>query len=260
MALGKILSNYTYLFVLILIRYIGLFLLAPVFGSRVIPVRVKIGLAFFLSIITLPLLANSRSLMVPVDELIIFIDIIRELSIGFTIGFIAYLSFAAIQLAGRFIDLRMGFAIVNVADPVQGDTMPLMGQFKNILAVFLFLSINGHHLLLQALYHSFELIPLGGAVFNSMTMEYIFRTTGNLFLLAFKIALPVIATLFIADIIFGFLVRTIPQMNIFIVGLPLKILIGFIVLMFSLHFIIYCFRDLFQDMYEEIFKLIGLLS
>jgi len=261
MTLTDILNSHIYLFILILIRYIGLFLMAPFLGSTAIPTRVKIGLAFLLAIVTMPLLVDN-CLSVPGSVLFVLIDITVELGIGFGLGFISYLPFAAIQLAGRFVDLGMGFAIVNVSDPINGETMPLVGQFKNLLAILIFLAINGHHILIKALYGSFRLIPPGEKVLNinSSGMEYIFRATGDLFVLAFKIALPVIATIFIADIIFGFLTRTIPQLNIFILGLPMKIILSFVVLMFSLYFTILFIGDLFQDMSLELFRLIRLFS
>lgn len=257
MDLGDILSNYTYIFLLILFRYTGLFLMAPVIGSRAIPRRVKMGLILFLTVVSLPVVTNSPlSIVMPARGLAVLIDMFREFTIGYTIGFIAYLPFAAIQLAGRFIDMRMGFAIVNVTDPIHGSTMPMTGQFKNILATLLFLGMNGHYLLLRALHKSFNWIPLAGVSFNNFTFNYIFRTTGNLFIMALKIALPVMITLFVADIILGFLARTIPQINIFIVGLPLKIITGFILLLLSIHFTIYFFQELFMGVYEEILEIL----
>ena len=260
MDLGDILSNYTYVFILIMARYIGLFLLAPILGSRVIPVRVRIALIYFLAVLTLPILSNLQAIALPINPFIIGLGVISELAVGFTIGFISFLVFAVIQLAGQFIDMRIGFAIVNVMDPITGMSAPMMGQFKNVLAILLFLTINGHHLLIKTLYQSYSLIELGGAAFSRSTFQYIFQTTGDIFMLAFQLALPVIGTLFIADVIFGFLARSIPQMNIFIVGLPMKILIGLLVLILSLHFTVYFFRDLFNSMYQQLYQLIKLLG
>lgn len=260
MDLGDILSNYTYVFILIMARYIGLFLLAPILGSRVIPVRVRIALIYFLAVLTLPLLSNLQAIALPINPVIIGLGVISELAVGFTIGFISFLVFAVIQLAGQFIDMRMGFAIVNVMDPITGMSAPLMGQFKNVLAILLFLTINGHHLLIKTLYQSYNLIELGGAAFSRSTFQYIFQTTADIFMLAFQLALPVIGTLFIADVIFGFLARSIPQMNIFIVGLPMKILIGLLVLILSIHFTVYFFQDLFSSMYQQLYQLIKLLG
>ncbi|MEJ6950231.1 flagellar biosynthetic protein FliR [Natronospora cellulosivora (SeqCode)] len=256
MTLGEILSNYSYLFILILIRFSGLFLITPIFSSSVIPVRIKVGLSFTMAIITMPLLAGSHSM--PNSEFLILIEVLSELLIALVIGFILLLTFTTIQLAGHFIDMRMGFAIVNVTDPIHGYTMPLMGQFKNILAILLFLAINGHHILINSIHRSFMIIPLGSSTLNYRIYEIVFRYSADIFLLALKMALPIYATLFIADIILGFLTRTIPQLNIFVVGLPLKILVGFILLLFSIHFSFMYIEGLFSDSISYIYKILNL--
>lgn len=258
MTLGDILSNYTYHFILLLFRFSGLFLITPIFSSRIIPSKIKVGLSFIFALITLPLITGSHAL--PGHEMMILIEILRELLIGLVIGFMAYLPFAIIQLAGRFIDMRMGFAMVNVADPIHGDTLPLMGQFKNVLVILLFLAINGHHVMIKAIRHSFDIIPLGGAVLTNQSIEVLLRSTADIFVLAFTVVLPVVATLFIADIILGFLARTIPQLNIFVVGLPLKILVGFIMLFLSIGMIINYTTGLFTDMFKNIYRILELLN
>lgn len=258
MTLGEILSSYTYTFLLIFIRYTGLFIVTPIFSSRTIPLRIKVGLSFMMAITTIPLFTGG--IIMPSHEGLILITILREILIGFSIGFIALISFAVIQLAGRFIDMRMGFAIVNVADPIHGETLPLIGQFKNLLAILLFLAINGHHVLIKALFHSFDLIPPGGANLTTAGLEFIIKNSGELFILAFRVALPVIGTLFIADMILGFLARTMPQLNIFVVGLPLKILVGMVMLFLSLNIFMGFVGNTFTEMFEDIYKLLSLLQ
>ncbi|MFP4015811.1 MAG: flagellar biosynthetic protein FliR [Halanaerobiales bacterium] len=257
MSLGDILSNYTYVFLLILVRFSGLFLITPMLSSRLVPARVKIGLAFLFTIVSFPVIDGSH--LMPSHEIMILMEVLRELLVGLVIGFIVYLVFAIFQLAGRFVDMRMGFAIVNVTDPIHGSTVPLMGQYKNILITLLFLVINGHHIMIRAISRSFEMIPLGGAVLTNAGFELIIKNIGELFLIAFMVALPVIATLFIVDIILGFLARTIPQLNIFVVGLPLKILVGLIMMTLALNIIIEFSGQLFHDMFQEVYKLLQLL-
>ncbi|MFW6270415.1 MAG: flagellar biosynthetic protein FliR [Bacillota bacterium] len=203
-------SSSTYLFIIILIRYTGLFLITPLFSSKMILSRIKIGLAFLLSIITFPLIKETATVEFPGHLLILTGDVIQELSVGFLIGFIVLLVFSAVQLAGQFIDLRMGFRIVNVFDPLTGASSPIMGQYKNIIVTLVFLVINGHHLLLKSLFKSFEIIPPGKAIFVNNLWQFIFRRSADMFLIAFKIALPVMGTIFVVDIILGFLARSVP--------------------------------------------------
>ncbi|NLM96241.1 MAG: flagellar type III secretion system protein FliR [Halanaerobiaceae bacterium] len=254
MNLADILSNYTYLYLLVFIRFMGLFLLTPVFSSRVVPVRVRVGLAFLMALVSAPLISNTPVL--PANELGIFIGVLRELLVGIIIGFITLLTFAVIQLAGRFVDMRMGFAIVNVADPIHGTTLPLMGQYKNILATLIFLSINGHHILIRAVHDSFLIVPPGSIVLTNRALSLIIRKSSDLFLLAFKVALPVIATLFIVDLILGFMARTMPQLHVFVVGLPIKITLGLVILFFSLGTMMRFSAQLFEESFRYIYNLL----
>jgi len=254
MTLADILSNYTYLYLLVFIRFVGLFILTPIFSSRVIPVRVRVGLAFLMALISIPLISSTPVL--PVNEMGVFIEVLRELLVGLIIGFITLLTFAVVQLAGRFVDMRMGFAIVNVSDPIHGTTLPLMGQYKNILATLLFLSINGHHILIRAVQDSFLIVPPGSIVLTNQALSLIIRKSSDLFLLAFKLALPIIATLFIVDLILGFMARTMPQLHIFVVGLPIKIIFGLLVLFLSLGTVVHFSAQLFEDGFKTIYNLL----
>ncbi|MFW5992484.1 MAG: flagellar biosynthetic protein FliR, partial [Halanaerobiaceae bacterium] len=134
------------------------------------------------------------------------------------------------------------------------------GQFKNIAATLVFLAVNGHLIVVRNLYRTFRVIPPGGAVFPHNLWQFLFRESGNLFVIAFTIALPVIGTVFVVDVILGFLARSVPQMNIFIVGLPIKIIIGFVLLLFSFHIIISFYNDLFQQTLQDMIKLIRFMG
>src|SRR5690554_2726052 len=251
MDLQNIFSNYIYIFILIMIRYIGLFMIAPVFGSRVIPARVRLALILFLSFITFPILSNTQGAEVPENLLAVMLSVFGEFAVGLNADFISFLLFAAIQFAGHYMDMSMGFAIVNVIDPISQTQAPVLGQFKNILAILVFLAINDHHLLLKAIYYSYQLIPLGRVNFSTAFFRYIFSIGSEFFRIAILIALPITGTLFVANVILGFLARTMPQMNIFIIGLPLKVLLGFLILSLSLVFTMYYFQDLIAGRSEE---------
>jgi flagellar biosynthetic protein FliR len=130
MNLGTILSNYSYFFILIMVRYVGIFLITPVLGSEIILTRIKVGLSFLLAIVTVPVLYQQQTVAIPTSVITIALEVIRELAIGFLLGFVVFLVFAAIQLAGQLIDLRMGFRIANVFDPISGASSPIIGQLK----------------------------------------------------------------------------------------------------------------------------------
>ncbi len=257
---GDILSNYTYIFILTMLRYSGLFIITPILSSNVIVSRLKVALSFFLAIITLPVIVEEQLLEVPDNLFYILADVLKELSIGFIMGFIVLLLFTAIQLAGQYIDMRMAFRLANAVNPLSNSSTPVVGQFQNIMATLLFLAINGHHILIHNIYKSFEAIPLGRTVYIDELFKFIFRASGDIFILSFKIALPIIGTIFLVDVILGFLARAVPQMNLFIIGLPVKILVGFIFLILSLSIMVNFYNDLFSDLFKDILRLLRLLA
>lgn len=260
MSLGKILSDYAYVFILIMLRYNGLFLLTPILSSGLIVNRLKIAFSFFLALITVPLVTELYTVEIPGNLLLILADILKELSIGLIMGFIVLLIFSAIQLAGQYIDMRMAFRLANAVNPLSNSSTPVVGQFQNILATLLFLTINGHHILIHNIHRSFEIIPPGEAVYINGLFKMIFRASGDMFLLSFKIALPIIGTIFLVDVILGFLARAVPQMNLFIIGLPVKILVGFIFLILTVGIMVNFYNDVFNQLFRDLERVLKLFT
>jgi flagellar biosynthetic protein FliR len=256
--LAEELTNQVYYFVLILARVLGFLVVAPIFGSKSLPNRLKIGLAVFITIIILPITSFS-AIKAPEGLLIISFQLIIELFIGFIIGFIMLLNFMALQLAGQFIDTRIGFAMASVIDPQNGMQAPLVGQFKNILATLFFLVINGHHYLLKALTDSFTIVGVTKFHGSSELVWALFRIVGDLFPLGFRLALPVIAILFIVDVAFGLVARVVPQINVFMMGMPTKVLVGIIFLIIILPSYINTLQDLFNGTTNDIYKILKLM-
>jgi len=223
-------NGYIHLFFLIFSRYLGMMFLTPVFGSRVILYQVKILIVLSLTVLTFPLVAANYTIVNPDSNLLVVVEIISEASIGLFMGFSVFLVFSAIQLAGQIIDMRMGFRIANVVDPFSGVDSPVIGQLKNIFVTLIFLALNGHLFLIKHLYQSFEIIPPGRVNFSSELWQYFFRRSADMFVLAVKIALPIAGAIFFIDIILAFLARSVPQMNLFVVGIPVKIMAGLILL------------------------------
>ncbi len=258
--LEGLLTNYAYMFIIVFFRYLGLFIISPFFGSDILLTRVKVGLAFMLAVISLPVIREIYIIEIPEQLLVVLSEIVQEFLIGFVIGFIVFLIFAAMQLAGQFIDLRMGFRIANVFDPLTGASSPIMGQFKNIVFTFVFIIMDGHLVLLRGLHYSFEIIPPGEIVLNNQLWQLIFRSSADMFIIAFQVALPVVATIFIVDVILGFLARSIPQMNIFIVGLPLKILLGFIIIILSFRVMVNFYGQVLEGVFADIERLLVIMG
>ncbi len=247
-----------YYFSLIMARTLGFFVVVPIFGSKAIPNKIKISLALIISLLLRPTLSLT-GIEVPNYLLIVIFQIIIELFIGFIIGFIMLLSFIAIQLAGQFLDRRMGFAMASLMDPQSGVKSPLMGQFKNLLATLLFLSINGHHNLLKLLNDSFEIVAITNFESSNKLFLALFRIIGDLFPLGLQLALPIMAILFIVDLAFGLVARVVPQINVFIMGLPTKIIVGMIFLMLMLPSYINSMEVILMDTIKDIYIILKLM-
>ena len=221
------------LFIFILIRISSIFMISPIFGRRNLPNIFKIG---FSCMVTL-LLINTVTLQNAVNLSSMYeftIIAMKELLVGLILGYISFLIFSAIYLAGQLIDTQIGFGMVNVLDPMTNIQIPITAQFYYTLAMVVFLTMNGHHMLIDALVKSYNLVPIGTAAFSSEMVLQITNLMSYMFIIGLKISAPIIATVLITDIALGILSRTMPQMNIFVVGMPLKIFIGLVVIMITI--------------------------
>ena len=243
-------------FLLIFVRISGIFMMMPIFSSHNISGRVKAGFALIVTYILFPIVFNN-TVVIPEHFLPFLFLVVGELIVGLILGFVSSLIFSAIQMAGQLLDMQIGFGIINMIDPLSGQQAPLIGNFKYILALLVFLATNGHHVLLAALFASFKIIPVTGIVVNVAITKFIVDLVGGLFILALKISLPVIVALLLTDVALGILARTMPQMNIFVVGVPGKIIIGIFVLSIALPFYIFFLEMAFDGMYKNIFNLLS---
>ncbi|NLU09630.1 MAG: flagellar type III secretion system protein FliR [Tepidanaerobacter acetatoxydans] len=236
-------------YLLILFRCLGFLILTPVFGRREIPLQIKIGLAALLSFIVYPIIPELK---LNSNLWIVAAGILRELMAGITMGYAAFLLFSSLYLAGGIIDLEMGFGMVNVLDPQSNTQVPLMGNYYYILTILLFLTVNGHHMLISTIIKSYDLLPLGEPVYRKGLLNVIMISFKDMFILGVQIALPITAIIFLTDLSLGIIARTVPQMNVFIVGLPLKIAIGMIgmIIVFPMYLVILDY--IYNGTYEKI--------
>jgi flagellar biosynthetic protein FliR len=254
-----LLQNQVGFFLLIFVRITGIFIMAPVFGSKDVNTYIKAGLALIITYILFPLAFNS-TIAIPEQLLPYLFIVLGEFVVGLIIGFVSSLVFSAIQMSGQLLDMQIGFGVINIIDPQSGGQVPLIGNFKYTLALLIFLATNGHHVLLSALFTSFKLIPVTGVVVHSTLTDFIIKMVSGTFVIALKISMPILITIVITDIALGILARTMPQMNIFVVGVPGKILIGLFVLSLALPFYIIFLEMAFNGMYKDIFQILSLFG
>lgn len=246
-------------FLLVFVRVTSFFLMMPLFSYRTIPSAAKIGLGFFMALI---MVVTLDAPVLEIDHTY-FLLIIKEALVGLVIGFIAYLILSAIQIAGGFIDFQMGFAIANVIDPQTGAQSPLMGQYLYTIGLFFLLTVNGHHLLLDGIFYSYEFIPLEQPWIpfgNENMAEYVIKTFNSMFIIAFQMSIPVVGSLFLVDIALGIVARTVPQLNVFVVGLPLKIGVSFLVLIAVMGVMMFAVSHLFETMLNTMRGLMDIIG
>lgn len=229
-AVSLIFSNTDY-FVLVLLRVGGLVISSPVFGRTQIPAKVKIGLSAALAYLFFVLIPPPAQIVY--DSLIGFALIcISEILIGIALAFVTNVFFALNYVAGQLIDMQIGFGIVNVYDPQNNTQIPMMGNLLNMIMLIVFFAVNGHQRLIQIVYITAEKLPVGNLVFSPDTGLVALEIFSMSFVLGVMVALPVIASALVMEIGFGALIRTVPQINMFVIGIPTKLLVGLIVMLF----------------------------
>lgn len=210
------------IFLMVFVRTSGVFIFSPLFSSQNLPNIMKVGLTFTISVIITLVLPSDIDL----TDQVLFILIFKELLVGVIIGFISYIFFTAFYTMGQLIDMNIGFGMANVIDPQSKVQVPLTGNFYYIIAFLLLLLMDGHHLIITALKDSYLAIPLGKVTYDIGTLKIIINAMVQSFEIGFKLSSPIIAIIFLTDLVLGVLARTIPQMNVFVVGMPLKLLVG----------------------------------
>jgi flagellar biosynthesis protein FliR len=244
---------------LVFLRVGAILMSIPIFDSRGIPFLFKMALAFATAIVLFPLLKLD---VVPVtsDLFTLGISAAGEIFLGLAIGFSVKLIFAGIQLAGQLAGYQMGLAIANVMDPATSEQVPLLAQFNNLIGLLVFLSINAHYWFIKALTESFRLVPPLTVNFGNSLMEQFTRLSGNMFVIALQVGAPVIAAMLLTSVAFGLVARTVPQMNVFIVAMPLKIGVGLLFIGFGLPYFSAFLKNIFSDLGQNIILMLKAMS
>ena len=233
-------------------RIAALLIAAPLFGARAIPVRIRITFALVLAMTVLPILPPAPPLDLLSFPMILAVG--RELIVGVMAGFILQLVFAALAIAGEVIALGMGLGFASLVDPDKGVQVPVVGQLLVIMATLLFLAMDGHLALMRFLVLSFTGLPIGGGVaFGDYAA--IAGWGSVMFGHAVMIALPAVGALLLANISMGVVTRAAPQLNIFAVGFPMTLMLGFVLLYITVGTI----GSRFAELLAEGFGMIGWL-
>ncbi len=254
------LQNVTFFF-LTLARIISFLAVSPFFGNRTFLITARISLALLLTILLFPMVVDVAPLHQTTGSFIeLFLIAAKEVLAGLILGFAAQFIFWAVRMAGQIISFLIGFSIVNSFNPDVMEQMPIIAQLKWLLAMVLFLVMDGHFLLLEGLAKSFQWIPLLQVNFSGSLVDYFVRLTGEVFVIAIQISAPILVTIFMTNVSLAMLARMVPQMNVFILGFPLTISLGILTLMITLPAFLVVWQHLLGSLREALatfFRLLG---
>jgi flagellar biosynthetic protein FliR len=247
------------IFMLLLCRVAGIFSALPVFGGKALTIRIKVVVVLMITLVCFPLLRNL-SFSIPGDIFELAFVMLREVAIGLLFGFITQSFFAAVEFSGNIIGMQMGLTFAQIIDPTRGTQIQIMSVLQTLLASLLFFALNVHHIFLGAIVESFRVLPLESLRINAEIISFLVRITGDVLVIGLRMAAPVMVSLLLASVALGIMARAFPQMNVFMISMPLNIGIGFIVLGATLTIYFHLLEVSFGSMKSQIDTLFRLMA
>ena len=246
-------------FVLVALRLGGVALSAPLFGSPDIPAPIRGALALLLAFLFTPLAGTPPA--EPMSSGAFVLAAGAEIAIGLLIGFTASLLFAAVKLSGHLADQDMGMSLSGVLDPSSEEPVTVVSRFQVLLALVVYLVINGHHILLSSVAESLRAVPVGGGIaLAGASPGLVASMAGKLFVAGVSLAIPALATLLLVTVAMAFLARAVPEMNLLTLGYPMRTLVGMAALAVSVGFFVRAFARLASDQEGILRGLAGMLG
>lgn len=233
-------------------RISGMIATLPIFGSRNYPMIAKMGLTLFLTVLISPIARITSAIPIDLGWNFVLI-LINEIIFGIFLGFIVSIYLGFIYFAGDIIDYLIGFSMVSVMNPLDENQMPITSNLLYVYLTLVFLSLDLHHKLIITLADSFSRVELGSFLRAAESLSYLMRVVSETLIIGFSLAAPFIITVLVADIVLGLLSKAMPGMNIFVLGMPFKILIGLSVFLI----IVPVLYDLFGDYINRSIDLIN---
>jgi len=244
---------------LVMFRTAAMIMTVPAFGHVSIPRMLRVLFVMLISLLLLPSSFMTQIEVPPTMMHLLFV-ILSEVVIGFVMGFTVVLVFSAVQFAGHMIGVQMGLAVASILDPMSSVQISIIGQFYYLMSLVIFFLINGHHMVIAALVRSFEMIPVGATVTNPGLQAILVDMTYMVFVTGIKLAAPVVITLYILNAVLGIVARTVPQMNIFIVGFPLALGTGLFMIGISFPFFYMTVNKVFKGLESSLSEVIKILA
>ena len=236
-------------FILLFFRFGGLFIMTPFFSHTSIPMNIKAAMAFIFSVLFFSVMPP---LAMEINTTTVVLAILSEFLLGFTVGLMLQLAMNIMTFAGIQISFIMGFSMASVMDPQSGISMPIISNILSLMGLMMFLVLDGHHVVLLFVNDSLQEVALGGFMLNEEIFNYMLKATVTMFKVGFMIAFPIIALSLLADIIFGMLMKTMPQFNLLVIGFPIKIMVAFVVIIATLATFMNTFRIYMMETFQNL--------
>lgn len=224
-------------FIVVFTRIVGIMTVAPILGDSNIPVQIKVAFAFILSLVFFPVVAAPNLGANPELGRVAYV-VVTEFGIGLLMGFAVRVMFTGVSLAGEVAGFQMGIGVANIFDPGSQQQVSLVGQIQMIFALLLFAALDGHHLLIKSLVESYDLIAPGALALSEQGMRFMVDRVGKIFLVGLQVGAPLIVALLAANFSMGLIARSVPQLNVIVVGFPFTIGLGLLFMIAGFPFFI----------------------
>ena len=232
-------------------------MIIPVFGTASIPALIRVGLGL---IISFAVYGTVHPLRTPLELDGFAVAILCQVIIGVLFGFVTQMVFVGVQFAGEILDVQIGFAVANILNPTTQQQVTIVGELQLAIATLLFLVTNAHLLYFQGIGGSFNLLPLPWVSISQGTQDSIILFFTQALLIIFRTAAPAAITLFLVNVMLAFLARVAPQMNIFVIGFPMQISVGLVMLIICLPLLGYALPQLFNQVPRQLDTLMRSLA
>ncbi len=248
--------DYMIILILVFVRMTALFILTPIFNNKNVPVIAKIGFIFFLSYIIMPIVIVNSNLSIEN-----FLDLgkfmVIEFTNGMAFGFVISISLSFIYIAGLLVDRNIGFAMVSVISPQDESQIPVSANLYFLFLMLAFFTLDFHLKLIEAIVKTYEILPLGTSIINYRLVYFYTEIMTQAFIVGVQIAAPFILTILVTNIVLGLLSKAMPGMNVFLIGMPLKVFVGLVTFLIVIQYYFDVFDMQLARMIEYIYKLMG---
>lgn len=245
-------------FIICLARVGSMVATIPVFSGGQVPVRMRVSMAFLFTLVCFPVVRPYLP-TTEIEPLRLMLLILGEAALGLLVGFLGQLVFMAAEFGGSIIGYQMGFAAANVFDPANQRQVALISQFQSVFAILLFLALDVHHLFLEAIVASFQMLEPGTLSFSGGAIPMLMEVANHSFILAIRLGAPILALLILSNLTLGIMARVFPQLNVFLLSFPLNIGLSFIVMGLTMSMVASLLQQEFSTLTDRFLQLFDLL-